>query len=54
MQAGKTGSSQTRVIAERPKCPMSAYRASAPVTARTTAVSEKNATGKWPTRKPTA
>ena len=54
MQAGKTTSSQARLIGERPKCPMSAYSASAPVTARTTAVREKNAVSKWPTRKPTA
>ena len=54
MQAGKTRISQTRVIGARPKCPMSAYSASAPVTARTTAASEKNATGKCPARKPTA
>ena len=31
------------VIGARPKCPMSAYSASAPVTASTTAASEKNA-----------
>ena len=52
MQAGKTTSSQARLIGVRPKCPMSAYSASAPVTARTTAVREKNAVPKWPARKP--
>src|SRR5262249_10764277 len=54
MQAGKTNSSQTRVIGQRPKGPMSAYSASAPVTARTTAGREKNATVKCPNRKPRA
>ena len=33
---------------------MSAYSASAPVTASTTAASEKNAIAKWPTKNPTA
>ena len=54
MQAGKTTSSQARLTGSRPKCPMSAYSASAPVTARTTAVREKNAVPKWPARKPSA
>ena len=54
MQAGKTRTSQTRVIGARPKWPMSAYSASAPVTASTTAASEKNATEKWPNRNPRA
>ena len=43
MQAGNTRPSQARVIGGRPKCPMSAYRASAPVMANTTAAREKNA-----------
>jgi len=51
MQAGKTTSSQERLTGPRPKWPMSAYSASAPVTARTTAVSEKKAVPKWPARK---
>ena len=50
MQAGKTSSSQARLTGVRPKWPMSAYSASAPVTARTTAVREKNAVAKWPAR----
>ena len=54
MQAGNTSISQARVIGARPKWPMSAYSASAPVTASTTAASAKNAIAKWPTRKPTA
>ncbi len=41
MHAGKTSSSQARVIAGRPKWPMSAYSASHPVIARTTEASEK-------------
>ncbi len=41
MQAGKTSSSQARVIAGRPKWPMSAYSASTPVIASTTEASEK-------------
>ena len=35
------------MIGARPKCPMSAYSASAPVNARTTAASAKNAVEKW-------
>ncbi len=50
MQAGKTRNIQATVIGPRPKCPMSAYSASAPVTARTTADSEKNAVPKCPNR----
>ena len=53
-QAGNTRPSQARVIARRPKWPMSAYSASAPVTASTIAASAKNAMSKWPTRKPSA
>ena len=47
MQAGKTRNSHARVIGARPKWPMSAYSASAPVTARTTAASAKNAVEKY-------
>ena len=54
MHAGNTSSSHARVIGARPKCPMSAYSASAPVIASTTAASEKNAIEKWPPRKPSA
>ena len=54
MQAGNTSSSHTRVIGPRPKCPMSAYSASAPVTASTTAASAKNAAVKCPARNPAA
>jgi hypothetical protein len=50
MTAGNTRNSHARVIGQRPKCPMSAYRASAPVTASTTAASEKNAVPKCPNR----
>jgi uncharacterized Zn-binding protein involved in type VI secretion len=50
MQAGNTRNSHARVIGPRPKCPMSAYRASAPVTASTTAASEKNEVVKCPNR----
>ena len=42
MHAGKTSRSQERVIAGRPKWPMSAYSASTPVKASTTEVSAKN------------
>jgi hypothetical protein len=42
------------MIAGRPKWPMSAYSASAPVTASTTAANAKKAIEKFPTRKPTA
>ena len=42
------------MIARRPKWPMSAYSASAPVTASTIAARAKNAMPKWPTRKPSA
>ena len=54
MQAGNTRSSHARVIGIRPKCPKSAYRASAPVIARTTAAREKKAVVKWPIKKPPA
>ncbi len=54
MQAGNTRNSHDLVIGPRPKCPMSAYRASAPVTASTTAASEKNAVPKWPNRNSSA
>ena len=50
MQPGNTSVSQTVVIGRRPKWPMSAYSASAPVTASTTADSAKNAATKWPAR----
>ena len=42
--AGKTNANQARRIAGRPKWPMSAYSASAPVTASTTEPSARNAT----------
>ena len=54
MHAGNTSSSHARVIGARPKWPRSAYSASAPVIASTTAASEKNAIEKWPDRKPRA
>ncbi len=54
MHAGKTRNSQARVIGPRPKWPRSAYSASAPVIASTTAAREKNAVAKCPARKPTA
>src|SRR5579863_1136110 len=43
MQAGNTSSSHTCVIGPRPKWSMSAYNASAPVTASTTAAREVTA-----------
>ena len=49
--AGSTSASQPQVIGARPKWPMSAYSASAPVTASTTAASAKNAMWKWPNMK---
>ena len=54
MHAGNTSSSHARVIGARPKCPMSAYSASAPVTASTTAASAKNAIEKWSKKKSSA
>ena len=54
MQAGKTRNSQPRLIERRPKWPMSAYSASAPVTASTIAASAKNAMWKCPARNPIA
>ena len=42
------------MIGPRPKWPMSAYRASAPVTDSTTAASEKKATVKSPVTKRSA
>ena len=42
------GASQASVIGARPKCPISAYSASAPVTDSTTAARAKNAMWKWP------
>src|SRR3954454_9842034 len=43
VSAGNTTKNQARAIAGRPKWPMSAYRASAPVMTRTTAPTATNA-----------
>ena len=54
MSAGNTNRNQARRIGERPKCPMSAYSASAPVTASTTEPSAMNAVPGWSTKNWTA
>ena len=43
MSAGKTSQNQASAIGRRPKCPISAYSASAPVTHSTTDPSARNA-----------
>jgi hypothetical protein len=47
VSAGNTSRNHARRIGERPKWPMSAYSASAPVTASTIDPSAMNATAPW-------